>query len=238
MEGKCTARVQIQFQCTFCRKWRPRKWRIGSCFPRKKLIQMSSEFGVAELITRTTSMMLMKFWTGTIRYAFRLSVHISYFWNQRADELGILIWQDFMFACALYPANPEYLDTVKKEVETQVKRLQHHACLGVWVSALDSKNSINMLNWLHSYRHHTLSRPQTMRTKEPYEIIGLERRTLSKYTKEITSSSTSTLSWIPHWSLTHLDNACRAHPQTESKRRTRAGSHKIRVTGNMETVSS
>ena len=32
------------------------------------------------------------------------------------DELGILLWQDMMFACALYPASPAFLKNVKKEV--------------------------------------------------------------------------------------------------------------------------
>jgi beta-mannosidase len=37
-----------------------------------------------------------------------------------ADTMGILIWQDFMFACATYPTNSEFLENVKKEVEYQV----------------------------------------------------------------------------------------------------------------------
>ena len=40
-----------------------------------------------------------------------------------ADQLGILIWQDFMFACAMYPASSSFLDSVAAEVRGQVRRL-------------------------------------------------------------------------------------------------------------------
>jgi beta-mannosidase len=48
------------------------------------------------------------------------------------DELGLLVWQDFMFACALYPGDRAFLDSVAVEAEQQVKRLQHRACLALW----------------------------------------------------------------------------------------------------------
>ncbi|WP_170111255.1 glycoside hydrolase family 2 protein [Mangrovibacterium marinum] len=48
------------------------------------------------------------------------------------DEAGILVWQDFMFACAMFPGNPEFLDNVKAEAEDNVKRLRNHPSLGVW----------------------------------------------------------------------------------------------------------
>ena len=37
-----------------------------------------------------------------------------------ADEFGILIWQDFMFACSMYQANPENLDNAREETKDQV----------------------------------------------------------------------------------------------------------------------
>ncbi|MDB5523169.1 MAG: beta-mannosidase [Rhizobium sp.] len=48
------------------------------------------------------------------------------------DRLGLLVWQDFMFACNLYPSTPDYLANVEKEVDYQVRRLSHHACLALW----------------------------------------------------------------------------------------------------------
>jgi beta-mannosidase len=48
------------------------------------------------------------------------------------DELGILVWQDFMFGCGNYPAFPEYLESVKKEAEENVKLLRHHPSIVIW----------------------------------------------------------------------------------------------------------
>lgn len=49
------------------------------------------------------------------------------------DEYGILIWQDFMFACAPYPFYDEaFLKTVKEEIVCNVRRLRDHACLALW----------------------------------------------------------------------------------------------------------
>lgn len=53
---------------------------------------------------------------------------------ETADELGILIWHDFMFACATYPAVDSFLDTVRQEVAQQVRRLQHHPSIAIWTS--------------------------------------------------------------------------------------------------------
>ncbi|MBS1303107.1 glycoside hydrolase family 2 protein [Loktanella sp. SALINAS62] len=48
------------------------------------------------------------------------------------DELGLLVWQDFMFACNLYPSDPVYLAEVRAEVHDNVARMHHHACLALW----------------------------------------------------------------------------------------------------------
>ncbi len=49
------------------------------------------------------------------------------------DEMGILVWQDFAFACMPYPFFEEdFLGNVKNEIESNVKRLRHHASLALW----------------------------------------------------------------------------------------------------------
>jgi beta-mannosidase len=49
------------------------------------------------------------------------------------DELGLCVWQDFMFACATYPAfDPSFMASVRAEAEDNVRRLRHHPCLALW----------------------------------------------------------------------------------------------------------
>jgi beta-mannosidase len=48
------------------------------------------------------------------------------------DELGLLVWQDFMFACGLYPAHEEFRESVRVEAEETVRRLRHHPCIALW----------------------------------------------------------------------------------------------------------
>jgi beta-mannosidase len=48
------------------------------------------------------------------------------------DELGLLVWQDFAFACGLYPALDWFQASVKAEAEAAVRRLRHHPSLVLW----------------------------------------------------------------------------------------------------------
>lgn len=51
---------------------------------------------------------------------------------EECDRLGILLWHDNMFSCSLYPDHPHFLKNVHDEIVYQVKRLRHHACIGLW----------------------------------------------------------------------------------------------------------
>ena len=48
------------------------------------------------------------------------------------DKHGILVWQDFMFACSLYPSEGKYLESVKYEAIDNIKRLRNYASIAVW----------------------------------------------------------------------------------------------------------
>ncbi|KAJ9655174.1 hypothetical protein H2201_008865 [Coniosporium apollinis] len=48
------------------------------------------------------------------------------------DELGILVWQDFMFGCGNYPAFPGILKSIEAECVANVRRLRHHPCIVVY----------------------------------------------------------------------------------------------------------
>jgi len=48
------------------------------------------------------------------------------------DEHGIMVWQDFMFACASYPTYPDFLKSVKLEAEQNTRRIRKHPCVVLW----------------------------------------------------------------------------------------------------------
>lgn len=48
------------------------------------------------------------------------------------DKLGLLVWQDFMFSCSLYPAEGALLENIKHEAEYQVRRLRQHPSVVIW----------------------------------------------------------------------------------------------------------
>ena len=48
------------------------------------------------------------------------------------DSLGIYVWQDFMFAGAMYPGDSRFLENVKQEVTDNILRLRKHKCIVLW----------------------------------------------------------------------------------------------------------
>ena len=51
---------------------------------------------------------------------------------EACDEMGVLVWQDFLFGCGNYPAHKEFLDLVEKEASANVKILRHHPSIVIW----------------------------------------------------------------------------------------------------------
>ena len=60
-----------------------------------------------------------------------------------ADEYGILIWHDAMFACAKYAVPPEFLDSTAKEIIDQIRRIQHHPSIAIWAGNNENEEDLN-----------------------------------------------------------------------------------------------
>ncbi|MBZ5640759.1 MAG: ABC transporter permease, partial [Acidobacteriia bacterium] len=73
---------------------------------------------------RDTHMNLIRVWGGGI-------YEDDEFYNL-CDEMGLLVWQDFMFSCTLYPADEAFLENVRQEAIDNVTRLRNHPCLALW----------------------------------------------------------------------------------------------------------
>ncbi|WP_426034060.1 beta-mannosidase [Cypionkella sp. TWP1-2-1b2] len=77
------------------------------------------------------------------------------------DELGLMVWQDFMFSCHIYPADNAFLNDVAVEVAEQAKRLHHHASLVLWCG---DNELIGALTWF----------PETRANRDLY-LVGYDR---------------------------------------------------------------
>lgn len=73
-------------------------------------------------------------------------VYESDYFYQLADELGILIWHDMMFACSTYPTNDEFLVNVAIEVHQNVRRIQHHPSVALWATNNENEVALRQ-NW-------------------------------------------------------------------------------------------
>ncbi|WP_445323191.1 beta-mannosidase [Phocaeicola sp. HCN-40430] len=67
------------------------------------------------------------------------------------DEYGILVWQDFMFACSLYPAEGEWLENVRREAIDNVRRLRNHPCIAIWCGNNECNEAWYGWGWAKKY---------------------------------------------------------------------------------------
>ncbi|MGZ9809012.1 beta-mannosidase [Pseudoroseicyclus sp. H15] len=100
---------------------------------------------------------------------------------EACDELGLMVWQDFMFACNLYPSTPDFLRNVDAEVREQAARLHHHACIALWCG---DNELIGALNWF----------PESRENRDRY-LVNYDRlnRTIEAALSETAPSAT----WWP-----------------------------------------
>ncbi len=59
------------------------------------------------------------------------------------DELGLLVWQDFMFACAMYDLTPEFEENIRVEFSDVIRRLRHHPSLALWCGNNEIESSVS-----------------------------------------------------------------------------------------------
>jgi len=69
------------------------------------------------------------------------------------DELGLLVWQDCMFACGTYELTPEFSRNIQEEIADNVKRLRHHPSLALWCGNNEMEMFVDMGMWAPTPRH-------------------------------------------------------------------------------------
>lgn len=67
------------------------------------------------------------------------------------DENGLLVWQDFMFACSLYPASGALLDNIREEARDNIVRLRNHPCIALWCGNNECQDAYYGWGWREGY---------------------------------------------------------------------------------------
>ncbi|MCG8578583.1 MAG: glycoside hydrolase family 2 protein [Bacteroidales bacterium] len=84
-----------------------------------------------------SNMNMLRVWGGGI-------YEDDYFY-ELCDKNGLLVWQDIMFACGMFPVNDAFVHTVQEEVKDNVRRLRNHACIALWNG--NNENEISWYGW-------------------------------------------------------------------------------------------
>ena len=74
------------------------------------------------------------------------------FFYDICDELGLLVWQDFMFACAVYNLTEDFEENIKAEFVDNIRRLRHHASLALWCGNNEMEQFVAQGEWVSSLR--------------------------------------------------------------------------------------
>ncbi len=70
------------------------------------------------------------------------------FFYDICDELGLLVWQDFMFACAVYDLTEAFEENITAEFVDNIRRLRHHASLALWCGNNEMEDFVNRGEWV------------------------------------------------------------------------------------------
>jgi|TARA_R110000823_G_scaffold159218_7_gene290582 beta-mannosidase len=87
----------------------------------------------------SANMNMLRVWGGGI-------YEDDYFY-ELCDEKGVLIWQDFMFACAMYPGDAAFLENVKQEAIINIKRLRGHPSIALWCGNNENNEGWQRWGW-------------------------------------------------------------------------------------------
>ncbi len=74
------------------------------------------------------------------------------FFYDICDELGLLVWQDFMFACAVYNLTEEFEENITAEFVDNVRRLRHHPSLALWCGNNEMEDFVDKGEWVACHR--------------------------------------------------------------------------------------
>lgn len=89
------------------------------------------------------------------------------------DEKGLLVWQDFMFACAMYPGDSAFLENVRAEANENVARLSSHPCMALWCG--NNEIVVFWNNWKHNGKGRDDQAPFWTDSKDSLKLVHAYR---------------------------------------------------------------
>ena len=118
---------------------------------------------------------------------------------QLCDEAGIIVWQDLMFACNVYELSREFEKNIIEETKDNVKRIRHHACLGLWCGNNEIETA--WMNW-ESFQGH----PEKLRA----DYIKQFEYVLPRAVEEVDDRTF-------YWPSSPSSGGCFDHPNDENR---------------------
>jgi beta-mannosidase len=124
------------------------------------------------------------------------------------DKNGILVWQDFMFACAMYPGDAAFLSNVKQEVVDNVNRLQNHASLVIWCGNNENDEGWHNWGWQKQYKYSSADSTAIWKDYKKlfHELIPKTLDSLLSKEKKIYWPSSPSIGWGRKESLLQGDS--------------------------------
>lgn len=97
------------------------------------------------MLAKNAGMNMLRVWGG--------GVYADEAFYDACDKNGILVWQDFMFACAMYPGDSIFIENVKKEISEQIHHLAAHPCIALWCGNNEVDEGWKNWGWQKQYHY-------------------------------------------------------------------------------------
>lgn len=97
------------------------------------------------------------------------------------DELGIMVWQDFMFACSVYPVEGAYAESVREEAVDNVCRLRNHPCIALWCGGNECLDAWYNWGWKNKYEEQNTEYARIIESQADYLYFDLLPSVVSEY---------------------------------------------------------
>jgi beta-mannosidase len=148
---------------------------------------------------KKANMNMLRVWGG--------GVYFDDAFYEACDANGILVWQDFMFACSMYPGDEKFVKNVKQEVIDNVNRLQNHPSIAIWCGNNENDEGWHNWGWQKQFNYSKADSTQIWNDykKVFHEMIPQTLDSLLPKEKNIYWSSSPSKGWGRKESLTQGD---------------------------------